>query len=306
MATERKSPDALIAQTNLSGTVTAIVDDPNYYDANWLTAIDETADSICHVSFWTPSGNPTAGLGFQEFKILARLTGTATPCAYSIDLYESGVSIATIANGTLSSTTPQLITAVWDADQLGTVDGSAVEAHITVTSSGDTTGEIGAVEWNVTYTPPVPAESIRELILQSLQSQIANMTTGNGYDFTLATIERARRKFVDTDLPAVGLFDGDETQVIDYDDVRADMLVRVEMHGDASTGNRSTFLNKMMANLEKVLLSQDGSHGGLANGTVINNIEQRLPDDDDSTLVTVVAVARITYHKMTGDPYSQP
>ena len=37
MATERQSPDALLVQTNLSGAVAAIQDDPDSPDANWLT-----------------------------------------------------------------------------------------------------------------------------------------------------------------------------------------------------------------------------------------------------------------------------
>lgn len=34
----RMAPDAILAQTNLTGTVTAIQDDPDSADANWLTA----------------------------------------------------------------------------------------------------------------------------------------------------------------------------------------------------------------------------------------------------------------------------
>lgn len=306
MANERKSPDALLVQTNLVGTVARIVDDPNDADALWLTATDVAENSVCRVSFQTPTGNPTAGPGFQEFKILARLTATATPCAYSVDLYEDGVLVSTIDTGTITSATGQLITATWDASLLGTADGSDVEAQITVESATDTTGEIGAIEWNITYTPAGPADSIREQILQSLELQLENITTGNGYDFTVATVERARRKFFDTDLPAIGIFDGEETQASEYDYTKSDMLVRVEMHADAGATNRSVVMNKMMATLEKAILIQDTTHSGIAGGTVIGSIEQRLPDDDDSTLVTVVAVIRITYHKITGNPYSNP
>jgi hypothetical protein len=44
--TESLSPDALLVQTNLSGTVSNIQDDPDSPDANWLTAIDEKIKRI--------------------------------------------------------------------------------------------------------------------------------------------------------------------------------------------------------------------------------------------------------------------
>lgn len=305
MAIERKQPDALLIQTNLVGSVTDIDEDPNIGDSNWLTATDETLDTICRVSFQTPTGNPTAGPGFQEFKFLARLTSAGSSCSYSVDLYEDGVSVATIATGTITDTTGQLITAVWDASALGTADGSLVEAQITVTAAVDTTGEIGAVEWNVTYTATTSV-SIREQIVSAFATQLENLTTANGYAYTVATVARARREFIATELPAIGVFDGDEAQADDYGDIRADMQIRAEFHNDAGAINRSTVMNRMMANLEKGILSQDTTYGGIADGLRITGVEMRLPADDDSTLLTIAVVATITYHKTTGDPYSQP
>ena len=307
MAIERKSPDALQVSTNLTGSVAVITDDPNLSFGDWLAATDETLDTVARVSFPSPTGNPTAGPGFQEFKFLARLTASASPCAYSVDLYEDGSLVGNLATGTITSTTGQLITAVWDAADLGTADGSLVEAQITTTANVDTTGEIGAIEWNVTYTPSGATDSIREQILQSLETQMGVMLTANGYDFNVLTVERARRQFFDeSDLPAIGIFDGDETLTPDFNDTRADMQVRVELHADASTTNRSTVLNKMKANLEKCIMSQDTTHSSLAGGSRITGMEMRLPDDDDSTLLTVAAIVTIQYTTVTGNPYSQP
>ena len=152
------------------------------------------------------------------------------------------------------------------------------------------------------------ADSIREKILLSLVAQMKNMTTANGYDFNVSatSVERARRQFFDDELPAIGIFDGDETLTPDFNDTRADMQVRVELHADASTTNRSTVLNKMKANLEKCIMSQDTTHSSLSGGSRITGMEMRLPDDDDSTLLTVAAIVTIQYATVTGNPYSQP
>jgi len=72
MATERQGPDVLLLQTNLSGVIADIQDDPDDPDANWLTYIANNVDTVCHVSFPAPTGNPTVGADLQEFKIWVR------------------------------------------------------------------------------------------------------------------------------------------------------------------------------------------------------------------------------------------
>jgi len=157
MATERQSPDGLLVQTNLSGVLSAIQDDPDSPDGNWLTYITNNVDTVCRVSFPTPSGNPTIGAGLQEFKIWVRKQpGTGTPTV-RIELYENGVSKAIIlANTSVTSPTGELFSATWNANLLGTPDGSLVECYIYGTAVGGApskrcTVEVGAVEWNVTY-----------------------------------------------------------------------------------------------------------------------------------------------------------
>jgi hypothetical protein len=160
MATERQPPDALLVQTNLSGALADIDEDPDTPDGAWLTAISNNADSICVVSFPTPTGNPTVGAGLQEFKFWVRNTANNTAVTWDIYLRESGTRLnggAAIATGTITSTTGQLKTATWNASLLGTANGSLVEAEFDATKTGGapsvrTTGEIGAVEWNVDYT----------------------------------------------------------------------------------------------------------------------------------------------------------
>jgi hypothetical protein len=160
MATETKVPDGLLDQTNLNGAVGDIDEDPDSPDGNWLTAQSNNADSICIVSFGTPSGDPTVGADLQEFRAWVRVTANASTTSWAIYLRENGSRInggTAIASGSTASTTGVIISATWNANLLGTADGSLVECEIYFTKTGGsptnrTTGEVGAVEWNVDYT----------------------------------------------------------------------------------------------------------------------------------------------------------
>lgn len=159
MATERKSPDAILELTNLTGVVSSIQDDPDSPDGNWLLQVSNNADSVCRVSFPTPTGNPTQGAGLQQFKIWVRKSPgqTGTPTV-RIELYENGVLLATpLADTNVTSGTGQLFSGTWNANLLSNPDGSGVECRIYGTKTGGALGaratvEVGAVEWNVTYT----------------------------------------------------------------------------------------------------------------------------------------------------------
>lgn len=168
MANEALQPGALLVQDNLVGAVTAIDDDPDSPDGSWLTASSDNSNSVAVTSFPTPTGDPTTGAGLQNFKIYARLTTNGTSCTYNVYLRENGTRInggSAIATGSLTSTSGQLITATWNASLLGTADGSLVECEFEVVKSGGspsnrTTGEVGAVEWNVDYTVAGPSLGI--------------------------------------------------------------------------------------------------------------------------------------------------
>ena len=163
MATERKSPDTTILQTNLSGDIGLIQDDPDSPDANWWTAANNNADTVAHVSFPTPTGNPTVGAGLQQFKIwVKKWDGIGTPTV-RIDLYENGSLLANILAATdVTSSSGQLFSATWNANLLGTADGSLVECYIYGTKTGGSPSSratvlVGAVGWNVDYsTGPIP------------------------------------------------------------------------------------------------------------------------------------------------------
>ena len=160
MATETLAPDAVLVSTNYTTlNVGDIDEDPDSPDATYGTW-DGTGNTVCSVSFPTPTGNPTGGAS-QEFRVLIRRNGATTATDWSLALYEGGSAVgAALASGTLNDTDPIVVSGTWDAASLGTADGSAVECRLTQTSGG--TGgarsgvEVGAVEWNVVYTAGIP------------------------------------------------------------------------------------------------------------------------------------------------------
>lgn len=65
---ERLSPDASLTQTNLTGALSVIQDDPDTPDANWMTSAGAV---VLRVSFPSPAANLVAGFA-QEFRVRLR------------------------------------------------------------------------------------------------------------------------------------------------------------------------------------------------------------------------------------------
>lgn len=162
MANQRLSPDAILEQTALTGSVTDIDEDPDSPDAAWLTATLNST-TILRTSFPLPSGDLITGAGLQEFRVLMRKTATntgRTDDTWDIDLYENGSKIADLASGSNTPTGGVVRSATFNASLLGNINGSNVEVRIVCTpEAGGSPGsrgsiEFGAVEWNAEYTPP--------------------------------------------------------------------------------------------------------------------------------------------------------
>jgi hypothetical protein len=166
-ATERQSPDAILAITKLTpNDVTYIQDDPDTPDANWLVATANTQETNVRVSFPTPTGNPTVGADLQEFRALVRRysqTQTGVPQA-RIELWENGALIRAGADVDVPLGT-FIVSFTWNANEIGTANGSLVECKVVGTKATGASGvrntvDVGAVEWNVDYTLPVISISI--------------------------------------------------------------------------------------------------------------------------------------------------
>tara|TARA_R110000822_G_scaffold68587_1_gene166870 strand:- start:4530 stop:5582 length:1053 start_codon:yes stop_codon:yes gene_type:complete len=155
MPSEVKIPDALLTQSNLTGSLTSI----NLDDTTWLTAANNNTDSIVAVSFPTPTGNPTIGVGTQGFTVKYRVTANASSVTFNAYLRESGTRInggTAIDTWASTSTTEVTRQVLWNANLLSTANGSLVELEVVATKSGGspsarTTGGFQFIDWDVVY-----------------------------------------------------------------------------------------------------------------------------------------------------------
>lgn len=178
--TESLAPDAYVTQTNLDGVIGDIDEDPDSPDANWADAIATDTDTIAHVSFPTPTGNPTQGADLQNFKAWVKYAGGATNPTVQIDLYENGGLVTSGSPTTVTSSSGQMITFTWDATALGTPNGSLVEAYIHGIASGGkpadrATVSVGAVEWNVDYTVGASAPTVTTSAATNIEATTATL-----------------------------------------------------------------------------------------------------------------------------------
>lgn len=157
MATERQPPDAVLDSANYTTLNLVDVDeDPDSPDGSW-GAWDGNGNTSARFSFATPTGPPTVGADLQEFRVQIRKSaaGGATT-TWSLQLWENGSQVAVLNTGTTTSTTGEVVSGTWNANQLATSDGSLVECRLEQTGGGTGGGrkgvEVGAVEWNVDYT----------------------------------------------------------------------------------------------------------------------------------------------------------
>ncbi len=156
MAAERLAPDAVLVSTNYTTlNLTDIDEDPDSPDGVFGTW-DTNGNTICSVSFGTPSQAPTTGVDLQGFRVQIRKDASGgNDAVWALALFENGSQVGSdLATGTTTSTSGEVVEGLWDAVDLGTADGSLVECRLTQTAGA--TGqaanrravEVGAAEWN--------------------------------------------------------------------------------------------------------------------------------------------------------------
>jgi hypothetical protein len=177
MAQQRMAPSALLEQTNLTGVVGNIQDDPDSPDANWLVATSNSVNTVARAGFGTPTNPPTVGAALQEFRARVRKnsSNSGNPTA-QLQLYENGILVASGSSASVTSTTGQVISLTWNASSLGTSDGSLVECRVNTTAAGGgpsvrNSVDIGAIEWNA-ETSAVAAALAGNAIGQAVASGI--------------------------------------------------------------------------------------------------------------------------------------
>jgi hypothetical protein len=157
--TARLAPDVLIAQDNLTGVVGDINEDVSSPTGVWLNEVDDALDTSCHVSFPTPTGDPTVGTDLQNFKLYVRRSTTSggNDPTITVSLFENGsFNTELLTAQSVTSLTGETITVPWNASLLSTASGINVELFADGNRSGGgptarRTVEFDAVEWNVEY-----------------------------------------------------------------------------------------------------------------------------------------------------------
>lgn len=177
MATERQSPDTIADGSNYtSPSVGDIQDDPDSPDAAWLDW-DGNGNTICRVTFPTPTGPPNVGADLQEFRVLIRNDAAGSnSTSWSLELWENGVLDSVLNTGSDPAEGGVVVSGTWNASSLGTADGSLVECRLIQTAggSGSPTNrkgiEVGAVEWNVDYSGTTPVSNTMDTPLEAMAS----------------------------------------------------------------------------------------------------------------------------------------
>jgi hypothetical protein len=156
-ADEINPPMSIVEMTNLSGTVAAISNDPGADNGQWLVTgggqSPRQATSV-RVAFNTSYPNLA---DTQVFRALVRRTnsGGSHPTTARMELWENGAYVATIWEGSLLSTTGQVIAATWQTSLLTDPTGAGVEMRVRGLPNMDlptghrSTVEVGAVSWDV-------------------------------------------------------------------------------------------------------------------------------------------------------------
>ena len=148
------------------------------------------------------------------------------------------------------------------------------------------------------------ADSIREQIMASFAARLAAITVANGYQTDIGdNVVRARRSFLEEDLPAISVIDGAET----FDRRGGSVLVSVpiEVHVIRNTTTHGSDCNKTLADVYQCVESWDFKTAGLIDSIEYQQGEPEYPEDG-SDVLKVVSRFLLKYNLVKGDPYSQP
>ena len=147
MATEDLLGSAFFRQDNLTGSNSNVIDDdPDSSNDLWMTWDGNgNVDSIHNIH--DPTTDPGGVTERQEFRVLIRKDssgGNAVPWELGVwELEASTYSLlATIASGTVTSLTGEVVSGLWDASLLTTASGANVSVGLLQTAGG--TGSPGS------------------------------------------------------------------------------------------------------------------------------------------------------------------
>ncbi len=150
------------------------------------------------------------------------------------------------------------------------------------------------------------ADTIRELILQDIVTQLGSLNTANGYNTNCGqNVLRGTTEIPLQDLPASVVLPGEESGAHEYGDQL--LTMPLEIHGLHKRGdlNISVLGEQMLGDLISCLV------GGQSNIGYIDRLHysgggiEEYPGPEDQAL-SVRASIEVEYTTLIGDPYTQP
>ncbi len=157
MTTETLRPDGEFSDSGLvASDYTDHDEDPDVSSVT-IAATGNNVNTEYGVDFPTPTGNPTVGVGLQEFRAGVEEfdSGQGGVPDARIELWENG---SLVRAGSDTPIEPyQVLSFTWNANEISTPDGSLVQCKVIGTKSGGSPGnrnaiDIGHIEWNVEYS----------------------------------------------------------------------------------------------------------------------------------------------------------
>lgn len=186
---ERLAPSSIISQTELSGSVTDIDDDPDSPDGNWLLASSNNVSVQAIAEMATPTLPLKDGTGLQEVRVLVMEfdpSQTGTPTVNVTVTDPDGTVIASSGSVNVTSQT-QVVSVTFDAASMG---ASTVRVDVAGTASGGApsvrnTINIGAIEWNTSYEVPGTGDQALPMTVKFVQAAVIGPGTETNEAFTL-------------------------------------------------------------------------------------------------------------------------
>ena len=149
--------------------------------------------------------------------------------------------------------------------------------------------------------------SVREQIMADVVTEIETVTTGNGYDNTIVSVQRYMQSGMSIhDVPCcIVNFENERKEQGPSNRVTCELFLSIDIfaiHDEAQvTGSTAQLLNSLSADVEKALMA-DPQRGGLCRTSVIEGIRPfRLAEGNPISAVMLQYHA--TYCHDLSDPY---
>lgn len=142
-------------------------------------------------------------------------------------------------------------------------------------------------------------DSIRELIIQEIESQITTATAG-----AYGPVYRGRTYFTPNELPAVALLPGVEASERSYGEQNSEMPVVVHAVQIIGDNNPSVLGELALAEMVKALMSPSASYTYLSDIAYTGGGVEDYPSNEDQAIVVVINLS-VKYSANIGDPYNQ-